>query len=157
MKTRPESSRLVTIRWDRIRGGMIAHATERARRLAATALGADAHPHGAWERYGAALASVAAASLFIALINHFAHIGNISLVYLLAVLWLAARYGRGPAVFASVLAFLAYDFLFIPPYYLFTVDDPTEWLSLFALLATALVLGQLTAAVQRRAREAIES
>lgn len=157
MKTHPNSSRLVTAGWDTARGGAMARIFARVRRVAATRLGADAHPPGAWEGYVAALMGVAAASLFIALINHFTHIGNISLVYLLAVLWLAARYGRGPAVFASVLAFLAYDFLFIPPYYLFTVDDPTEWLSLFALLATALVLGQLTAAVQRRAREAIES
>jgi two-component system sensor histidine kinase KdpD len=47
--------------------------------------------------------------------------------------------------------------LFIPPYYRLTVYDPSEWLSLLALLVTALVIGQLTAAVQARASEAIES
>jgi two-component system sensor histidine kinase KdpD len=113
--------------------------------------------HPFWAGYGAAILSVAAASGVIVLANTAAHIANISLVYLLPVLWLAAVFGRGPALLASALAFLAYDLFFIPPIYRFTVDDPTEWLSLFALLATALVLGQLTAAVQARAREARES
>jgi two-component system sensor histidine kinase KdpD len=84
-------------------------------------------------------------------------VSNISLVYLIVVLWLAAVYGRGPAILSSLISFLAYDFYFIPPLHRFTIDDPTEWVSLGALLATSLVLGQLTAAVQSRAREAIES
>jgi two-component system sensor histidine kinase KdpD len=104
-----------------------------------------------------ALVGVAAASILIALVRPLAQIANISLVYLLVVLYLAVRYGRAPAVLASVLSFLAYDFLFIPPYYRLTVDDPSEWLSLLALLVTALVIGQLTAAVQARATDAIES
>jgi two-component system sensor histidine kinase KdpD len=107
--------------------------------------------------YAEAFVGVAAASLFIALVRQFTHIANISLIYLLVVLYLATRRGRAPAILASVLAFLAYDFFFIPPYYRFTVDDPSEWLSLFALLLTALVIGQLTSTVQARATEAIES
>jgi two-component system sensor histidine kinase KdpD len=104
-----------------------------------------------------AVIGIAATSLVIALIRQYVQIANISLLYLLVVLVLATRYGRAPAVFASVLSFLAYDFLFIPPYYRLTVYDPSEWLSLLALLGTALVIGQLTAAVQARASEAIES
>jgi two-component system sensor histidine kinase KdpD len=107
--------------------------------------------------YGMAVVGVAAASILIALVRPLAQIANISLSYLLVVLYLAVRYGRASAVLASVLSFLAYDFLFIPPYYRLTVDDPSEWLSLLALLVTALVIGQLTAAVQARATEAIES
>jgi two-component system sensor histidine kinase KdpD len=93
----------------------------------------------------------------IALIQHFVRFSNISLLYLLVVLALAAIFGRGPAILASVLAFLAYDFFFIPPLYKLTIADPNEWLSLFALLATSLVIGQLTAIVQARARDALES
>jgi two-component system, OmpR family, sensor histidine kinase KdpD len=73
------------------------------------------------------------------------------------VLWLAAVFGRGPAIAASFLAFLAYDYFFIPPLHVLTIGDPTEWISLSAFLATALVGGSLTAAVQHRAHEAIES
>jgi two-component system, OmpR family, sensor histidine kinase KdpD len=97
------------------------------------------------------------ASIVIALVNSRVRVENISLIYLLVVLWLATVYGRGPAIAASILAFLAYDFFFIPPLHVLTVDDPAEWFSLFALLATSLVIGQLTAVVQTRAREALES
>lgn len=110
-----------------------------------------------WKGYAAAVIGVALASAVIGLIGHVVHIANISLVYLLVVLWLATAFGRGPALLASVLAFLEYDVFFIPPFYRLTVDDPAEWLSLSALLVTALVLGQLTALVQARAREARES
>lgn len=107
--------------------------------------------------YIAAVVGVSVVSALIALLETQVHIRNISLLYLLVVLWLAAVYGRVPAIIASVLAFLAYDFLFISPVHTFTVSDPAEWLSLAALLATSLVLGQLTAAVQARAHEALES
>lgn len=127
------------------------------RELAARAFLPGERPPSPLLRYGAAVVGVALASFCIALIMSRVHIENISLLYLLVVLWLASKFGRGPAVLASVLAFLAYDFFFIPPLHRLTVGDPAEWLSLFALLATSLVLGQLTAAVQQRAREAIAS
>jgi two-component system sensor histidine kinase KdpD len=111
----------------------------------------------AWSGYGAAVLGVALATGAIHLINQAVHLANISLLYLLVVLWLATAFGRGPALLASMLAFLAYDFFFIPPLYLFRVDDPTEWVSLGVLLMTSLVIGQLTALVQKRAREARES
>ncbi|MGH2505444.1 MAG: sensor histidine kinase [Ktedonobacterales bacterium] len=100
---------------------------------------------------------VAVATIVIGLTESVARISDVSLLYLPVVLWLAMRYGRGPAILASVLAFFSYDFFFIPPLHLLTVGEPSEWLSLFALLATALALGHLAAVVRARAREAEES
>ncbi|HEY8324053.1 MAG TPA: ATP-binding protein [Ktedonobacterales bacterium] len=100
---------------------------------------------------------VAVATIVIGLTESAARISDVSLLYLPVVLWLAMRYGRGPAILASVLAFFSYDFFFIPPLHLLTVGEPSEWLSLFALLATALALGHLTAVVRARAHEAEES
>ena len=104
--------------------------------------------------YGSAFVGIALATLVIALIPHHESIGSISLLYLFVVIWLAVRFERGPAVVASLLAFLAYDFCFLPPLYVLTVNRPTEWIALFALLATSLVIGELTAALQARTREA---
>jgi two-component system sensor histidine kinase KdpD len=116
-----------------------------------------AHLQSNAQGYFEALIGIAAASLLIAVVNQFVQASNISLIYLLVVLCLATRHGRGPAILASIFAFLAYDFFFIPPTLRFTVDDPSEWLSLFVLLVTALVISQLTAAVRLRATEAMES
>jgi two-component system, OmpR family, sensor histidine kinase KdpD len=106
--------------------------------------------------YVAALAAVALVSAVIAVVLGRTHIANISMLYLIAVLAIAARFGSGPAVLASVAAFLAFDFLFTEPYYTFTVADPTEWIALLLFLATAAVTGQLAAAQRRRAEEASE-
>lgn len=104
-----------------------------------------------------ALVATLGATLVIGYAQSVTRISNISLLYLLVVLWLAARYGRWPAILASIFAFLSYDFFLIPPLHTFTVGNPTEWISLIALLATALTLGHLTAAVRARARDAEES
>jgi K+-sensing histidine kinase KdpD len=53
------------------------------------------------------LFGIAALSLFSALVKRFVVIGNLSLLYLLVLLYRATRYARTPAILASVLAFLA--------------------------------------------------
>jgi two-component system sensor histidine kinase KdpD len=107
--------------------------------------------------YAAAVLGVTAASLCIGIVLAFVHVENLSLVYLPVILWLAVSFGRGPAITASFLASVAYDFFFVPPFYRLTVADPTQWISLLALLATALVIGQLTANAQAHANEALAS
>src|SRR3954447_25008590 len=44
------------------------------------------------------------------LLTHFAPLPNVSMVFLLAVLFAAAGFGLRPALFASVLSFLSYNF-----------------------------------------------
>jgi K+-sensing histidine kinase KdpD len=111
-----------------------------------------------WRRwlvsYTAALSAVTLVSLFIGLVLRRVNIANISMLYLLAVLAAAVAFGRGPAVFASVSAFLIFDWFFTQPLHQFTVSDPEEWLSLLFFLLTATVTGQLAAGQRQRAREA---
>lgn len=107
--------------------------------------------------YGAAVFGVALTSLCIWPLKTSTHVENLSLAYLLIVLWLAVRFGRGPAILASLLAFLSYDFFFVPPTGTFLTEDPVQWISLFALLTTALVIGHLTATVQAHAAAALAS
>lgn len=108
-------------------------------------------------RYGAAVLGVAFTSLCIGLVKQVAHVENLSMAYLLIVLWLAVFFGRGPAIIASLLAFLSYDFFFVPPTGTFLSEDPVQWISLFALLTTALVIGHLTAVVQAHAAASLTS
>lgn len=93
-------------------------------------------------------------SLLIDLANHFGHVSNISNLYVIGAAVLAARRGLYPALLASVLAFLAFDWFFIMPYHRLTVDDPSEYVALVTLLATSAVTGQLLAVVRHRATEA---
>ncbi len=107
--------------------------------------------------YSAAALGVALTTFCIGLVRAIVHVENLSMAYLLVVLWLAVFFGRGPAILASLLAFLSYDFFFIPPTGTFLTEDPVQWISLFALLMTALVIGHLTAVVQAHASASLAS
>ena len=101
-----------------------------------------------------AILVVVATSLLIKLVDAQTHVVNISNLYIIGTAVLAARRGLYPAVLASVLSFLVYDWLFIPPINALTVDDPSEYVELLTLLVTSVLIGQLLARVQHRAREA---
>jgi two-component system, OmpR family, sensor histidine kinase KdpD len=104
--------------------------------------------------YAAALGAVALVSLCIGVLADRVNLANISMLYLLAVLATAVAYGHGPAIFASVLAFLVFDWFFVAPVHQLNVSDPEEWVSLLFFLLTAIVTGQLAARQRERAREA---
>ena len=48
---------------------------------------------------------------------------NLIMMYLIAVIVIAIRLGRGPSVLASVLSVATFDFFFVPPYFSFAVSD----------------------------------
>ena len=76
---------------------------------------------------------------------------NIAMVYLLAVVFVAARYSRGAAVATSILAVAAFDFFFVPPQGTFTVEDIQYLLTFAIMLAVGLVISGLAAHVRRQA------
>ncbi len=106
--------------------------------------------------YAVAIVAAVAITAVIAVVAPAATPSALSSLYLLLVLWLAARWGRGPAIAGSVVAFLLYDFFFVPPVGTFNVRGPAEVLELAVLLAVALVTSQL-AASQRRAQATAEA
>jgi two-component system sensor histidine kinase KdpD len=74
---------------------------------------------------------------------------NLVMLYLLTVVVAAIYLGRGPAVLASLLGVLAFDFLFVQPYFTFAVSDTQYIITFIALFLVGIVISQLTA----RARE----
>src|SRR5205823_4289654 len=61
--------------------------------------------------------AVAAAVLIGYALRSLAPLPNVSLIFLLAVLFPAVSFGMWPAIYASFLSFLAYNFFFIHPIY----------------------------------------
>jgi two-component system, OmpR family, sensor histidine kinase KdpD len=104
--------------------------------------------------YVAAFGAVTLVSLFIGFVLGQVNLANVSMLYLIAVLATAVVCGRGAAVFASLSAFLIFDWFFVEPLHQLTVSDPEEWVSLLFFLLTATVTGQLAAGQRERAREA---
>jgi two-component system sensor histidine kinase KdpD len=99
--------------------------------------------------YSIAIAGAVAITAAIGLVTSHGSVQGLSAVYLLLVLWLGARWGRGPAVAGSVASFLLYDYYFVPPAGTFAVRGPAELLELVVLLAVALVTSQLAASLRR--------
>jgi two-component system sensor histidine kinase KdpD len=100
--------------------------------------------------------AVAAATLFGRGIVALVDLPNVSLVYLAAVLWSAARYGLLPSLFASVLSTLCYNFFFIEPIYTFTVADPSQLLALTFFCVAAALTSTLTVRERQFAETARE-
>ena len=104
-----------------------------------------------WSAAAVALATVAGLVL-----TSLVRLPNVSMVFLLAVLFAAARYGLRPALFASGLSFLAYNFFSIEPLHSFSVTEPHELLALFVLLAVAVLTSAIAGRARDQARTALE-
>jgi two-component system, OmpR family, sensor histidine kinase KdpD len=105
-------------------------------------------------RYGwAAMACIGVTLIAMPLAVHFDP-SNIVAVYILAVVLVAVRFGRGPAAMAAVLSVCAFDFFFVEPRFSFAVSDVQYLLTFGIMLAVGLITGQLTAGLRFQARVA---
>ncbi|SDH77227.1 sensor histidine kinase [Pseudomonas panipatensis] len=105
--------------------------------------------HGHWADYLLALLAASVATALAWGVASLMELPNISLVFLAAVLLVAVRSSLWPALVCAVLSFLAYDFLFIPPYFSFAIQREEDVLTLLFFLLMAALTGNL-AARQRR-------
>jgi len=99
-----------------------------------------------------ATGSVAVALGIGELLTRLTPIPNLSMVFLLAVLFTGVSSGIWPAIYASVLSFLAYNFFFIEPIYTFTVAEPYELLALGIFLVVAVITSALAGRVREQAK-----
>lgn len=76
---------------------------------------------------------------------------NLIMMYLIAVITIAIRFGRGPSAMASVLSVAAFDFFFVPPYFTFTVSDAQYFLTFSVMLVVALVISNLAVRIRQQA------
>lgn len=107
-----------------------------------------------WAGYLAAAAGVAAMTGALKLFGTHVNTTTVALGLLLVVLFVAAGWGSRPAVLASLLGVMCFNFFYLPPVGRWTIDDPDNWIAFFAFLVTAVTAGQLSAHANRRAEEA---
>ncbi|MCA1615140.1 MAG: DUF4118 domain-containing protein [Acidobacteria bacterium] len=104
--------------------------------------------------YFAATAGVAAVTAALKLFGGHVNAATVALALLLVVLFVATWWGSRPAVAASLLGVLCFNFFFLPPHGTLTVDAWDNWIALIAFLITAVTVGQLSAHAKRRTEEA---
>ncbi len=104
----------------------------------------------AWSILGCVFTTFAASFL-----SRYFDLANIVMLFLLTVVLVGVRLGRGPAVMASFLSVALFDYYFVPPSYSFAVSDVQYLLTFLIMLTVALITGQLTAGLKQQAEEAL--
>jgi two-component system sensor histidine kinase KdpD len=95
--------------------------------------------------------TLAAAVLLRALLN----LPDPEMLFLLAVMLTAVRFGRGPSLVAAALAVGCFDFFFVPPLYTFDVADRRYILTFATLFGVGFLLSELAGRLKRQEREAV--
>lgn len=108
------------------------------------------------KRHAAGYAVAAAASLGMALLATpllaWLDLANIAMLFLLVVLLVAVRYGRGPSVLATCVSVACFDFFFVAPRFSFAISDLQYGITFVVMLAVGLLTGHLTAGLRFQAR-----
>ncbi len=98
---------------------------------------------------GAALAVVLACTLLAAVLEPHFHPASLVMVFMVGVVYAAARHGRVAAVATVLASVLVYDWIHVPPRWSLKPADPQYWLA----FAVMLVVGLLIAGLVARGRE----
>ncbi len=106
-------------------------------------------------RYLWALVYCGVATLASAALGEVLHQTNIVMLFLLAVVVVALRHGRGPAALASLVSVGLFDFIFVEPRGSFSVSDVQYGVTFGVLLGVGLVIGQLTAGLRMQAERSV--
>jgi two-component system sensor histidine kinase KdpD len=107
-----------------------------------------------WLGIVAACAAVAVTTLVVYPLKRVAADISLSVVYLLAVLFVASYWGAWLAIATACLGALAFNYFHIPPTGRFTIADGENWVALAVFLVAAIVASALANAARSRASEA---
>jgi two-component system sensor histidine kinase KdpD len=115
---------------------------------------APGRPPVAWRDYAGALAVCAAVTVLASPLQSYFDRSNIVMLFLLGVVLVAMRLGRGPAALAAVVNVLAFDYFYVPPRFSFAVSDVQYLFTFSVMLGVGLLIGHLTARLRYQVKVA---
>jgi two-component system, OmpR family, sensor histidine kinase KdpD len=107
-----------------------------------------------WRGYIEAVAMVAIATALSWLMFPLFELANLVMVYLLGIVMVAVRHGRGPSLIASALSVAAFDFCFVPPYLTFAVSDVRYVVTFLVILIVGVVISGMTIRIRTQGEAA---
>ncbi len=105
--------------------------------------------------YGASLIATAISSLVAWALAPRMALDSLVMLYLVGVVVVAARYGRGPSIVAAVASALAFDFFFTLPFFSLRIADPRLMITVGVMLLVGVVISELTTALRERGHAAV--
>ncbi|HEV2904309.1 MAG TPA: ATP-binding protein [Pyrinomonadaceae bacterium] len=110
--------------------------------------------HRGWSGYFWAATSIAVLTSLLFLLRAYVNSTTVGFTYLLLIVFVAILWGSAPALLASVLGVLGFNFFFLPPFHTFRIGDPQNWFALAVFFVSSIAVGQLSAKAKKRAVEA---
>lgn len=107
-----------------------------------------------WLHYAGGWAMLAAVTGSCWLLRQQLELVNIALLYLLPVLLTALWWGRWPSYATALAGVLAFDFLFVPPVFTFSVSDARYLWSFIIFLFVSFLIGGQTEVLRMEVRNA---
>ncbi len=98
-----------------------------------------------WPRYAWAAGACLLVTMAAFPLAYLFDLANIVMLFLLCVVLVAVKLGRGPSMLAAMLSVAAFDFFFVQPRFSFAVSDVQYLLTFAVMLSVGLLIGQLTA------------
>jgi two-component system sensor histidine kinase KdpD len=123
--------------------------TSRARPLPDTPLA----PPSSWQEYALSAGVVAVITTTGWMLLPESYYLSVGLIYLLAIILLCLRAGRGPVLMAGVLSAFLWDYVFIPPHFSFAINSLQDGLLFGTYFVVSLVAGQLIARIRAQAQD----
>ncbi len=108
-----------------------------------------------WHRYAWGFGACVATTLVTLPMLKLFDLANIVMLFLLCVVLVAVKLGRGPSILAAFLAVASFDLFFVPPRFSFAVSDVQYLVTFAVMLGVGLLIGQLAANLRFAARVSV--
>jgi len=105
-----------------------------------------------WRHYSITIGVTAACTLLATSLRWLdLNLSDVIMVYLLGVVFVSSRYGRGSGVLSAILSVLAFNFFFTEPYYSFAISSTQYIVTFVVMFVITLVISAFTSRLRRNA------
>jgi two-component system, OmpR family, sensor histidine kinase KdpD len=111
-------------------------------------------PRASPRKYASALGLVSVTLGLSLLLDRFLNLPDLEMLFLLAVMVTAVKFGRGPSTLAAALGVACYDFFFVPEFLTFSVEDRRYFLTFAMMFGVSFVMSELAGRLRRQERDA---
>ncbi|MDE3060066.1 MAG: sensor histidine kinase KdpD, partial [Pseudomonadota bacterium] len=104
-----------------------------------------------WQYYLSAPAMVGFCTLLLLPVRAYEERADVIMAYMIGIVSVAVRYGRGPAMLATLLAAMCTNFFFVSPYYAFKMEEEHHIITVIVTLLTGVIIGTQTSRLRMQA------
>lgn len=112
------------------------------------------HSQASMQQYLLSLAVVSAATAIMLLLRSYLESASLVMLYLIGIVGISLRYGRGPALLATLISAVCFNLFFVAPYYSLKMSQEQHGVTFLALLITGIIIGTQTSKLRSQATSA---